>query len=91
MIICSSVPFCPPYHPGAPEAATAPTEAREPGGGAQRAGRPSNAKASEMIICLPDPDFLSREDAAALQPTQIGKAKVAYPAIKRLLIHIFAL
>ena len=27
----------------------------------------------------------------ALQPTQIGKAKVAYPAIKRLLIHIFAL
>ena len=27
----------------------------------------------------------------ALQPTQIGKAKVAYPTIKRLLIHIFAL
>ena len=24
-------------------------------------------------------------------PQQIGKAKVAYPAIKRLLIHIFAL
>ena len=29
--------------------------------------------------------------SADLQPTQIGKAKVAYPIIKRLLIHISAL
>ena len=38
-----------------------------------------------------DPSEVSFVYSLYLQPTQIGKTTVAYPAIKRLLIHIFAL
>ena len=36
-------------------------------------------------------DKSQKSAVRALQPTQIGKAKVAYPTVKRVLIHIFAL